>query len=219
MSLVDFITDLIFPPKCKFCGALVDKSSLDPCKKCPPDLWLKGPQAVVPGSNFARCVCSAWYKGALREEVKRFKFQNQPGHAKAYGPMLARTIRFYLPGAYDVITWVPVSWETLEKRGYDQAQLLAEAAAKALGTEALPLLVKAKSNRPQSSLEGADKRWKNVKGVYTVPNAEQITGKRVLIVDDILTTGATLEEAADTLRQAGAAQVVAAAFCRTPSKE
>lgn len=216
MALLDRILDLVFPPKCKFCGALVDRSSLDPCPKCPPGLWLEGPQAVVPGDHFARCVCAAWYTGALREEVKRFKFRNQPGHAKAYGPMLARTIRFYLPGAYDLITWVPVSPETLETRGYDQARLLAEETAKALGTEALPLLEKIKNNKPQSSLEGANQRWKNVKGVYAVPDPAALAGKRVLVIDDILTTGATLEEAARTLRQAGAAQVVAAAFCRTP---
>lgn len=216
MALLDRILDLVFPPKCKFCGALVDRSSLDPCPKCPPDLWLEGPQAVVPGVNFARCVCAARYTGALREEVKRFKFRNQPGHAKAYGPMLAKTIRFYLPGAYDLITWVPVSPETLETRGYDQARLLAEETAKALNTEALPLLAKVKNNKSQSSLEGANQRRKNVKGVYAVPDPTLLAGKRVLAIDDILTTGATLEEAARTLRQAGAAQVVAAAFCRTP---
>lgn len=216
MSLLDRILDLIYPPKCKFCGALVEKSSLDPCPKCPSDLLLEGTQSVVPGDHFARCVCAARYAGKLREEVKRFKFQNQPGHAKAYGPMLAKTIRFYLPGAYDLITWVPVSPETLKSRGYDQARLLAEETAKALGTEAIPLLSKVKNNKSQSSLEGANQRWKNVKGVYAVPDPAALAGKRVLVIDDILTTGATLEEAARTLRRAGAAQVVAAAFCRTP---
>ncbi len=218
MALLDHILDLLFPPKCSFCGALLERTSQDPCPKCPPDLWLEGPQAVISGTSFARCACAAWYTGVLREEVKRFKFQNRPGHAKAYGPMLAKTIRFYLPGAYDLITWVPVSPKTLKTRGYDQARLLAEAAAKALGEQALPLLEKRKNNRPQSSLEGASQRWKNVKGVYAVPDPTLLAGKRVLVIDDILTTGATLEEAARTLRQAGAAQVVAAAFCKTPNE-
>ena len=115
-----------------------------------------------------------------------------------------------------MITWVPVSRQTLKKRGYDQARLLAEETARALGREAVPLLEKARATPAQSSLESAAQRRKNVKGVYAVPRPEQVTGQRVLLIDDILTTGSTLEEAARTLRAAGASQVVAAAFCRTP---
>ena len=219
MSLFNFVADLLYPPRCKFCGALTDRTAWEPCKKCPPELWLKGAQAIIPGTHFARCVCTARYQGKLREQVRRFKFENHPDHAKAYGPMLAKTIRFYLPGAYDLVTWVPVSPQTLKDRGYDQARLLAEETARALGQEAIPLLAKTGRNRTQSSLEGADRRWKNVRGFYTVPGPALLTGKRVLVIDDILTTGATLEAAARALRQAGAVQVVAAAFCWTPTKE
>jgi len=111
-----------------------------------------------------------------------------------------------------------VSQATLEKRGYDQAQLLAEETAKALGTQAVPLLVKIKNNPAQSSLMDGRKRESNVAGVYKVPDPKLVKDRRVLIIDDIRTTGATLEEAARTLRKAGASQIVAAAFCRTPRK-
>lgn len=219
MAIWDSVLDILFPPRCKFCGALMDKSTLDPCRKCESaDFWLTPAQGVVPGTAFNRCVCAAWYRDPLRVEVSRFKFQNHPDHAKAFGPVLARQIRFFLPGAYDVITWTPVSEGTLKKRGYDQARLLAEETAKALGTQAVPLLVKTKNTPAQSSLEDGRKRKQNVAGVYAVPDPSLVKGQRVLVVDDILTTGATLEEAAQTLRKAGASQVVAAAFCRTPRK-
>ena len=217
MAIWDSILDILFPPRCKFCGSLLDKSSLDPCRKCEKaDFWLTPVQAVVPGTEYSRCVCAAWYREPLRTEVSRFKFQNHPDHAKAYGPVLAKQIRFFLPGAYDCITWVPVSEGTLKKRGYDQARLLAEETAKALGTQAVSLLKKTKDTPAQSSLADGRKRDKNVAGVYAVPDPSLVKGQRVLIIDDIRTTGATLEEAARTLRKAGASQVVAAAFCRTP---
>ena len=111
---------------------------------------------------------------------------------------------------------MPVSPDTLRKRGYDQAQLLAQEAAKALGKPVLPLLEKTGKNRPQSSLTHGRERFANVAGVYTVPQPAAAAGQRILLIDDILTTGATLNEAARTLRQAGAGQVVAAALCRTP---
>ena len=219
MAIGDSILDILFPPRCKFCGALLDKSSLDPCRKCEKaDFWLTPAQAVAPGTEVSRCVCAVWYQDPLRTEISRFKFQNHPDHAKAYGPVLAKQIRFFLPGAYDCITWVPVSEGTLKKRGYDQAQLLAEETAKALGAQAVPLLEKIKNTPAQSSLTDGRKRESNVAGVYKVPDPKLVKGQRVLVIDDIRTTGATLEEAARTLRKAGASQIVAAAFCRTPRK-
>ena len=219
MAIWDSILDILFPPRCKFCGALLDKSSLDPCRKCEKaDFWLTPAQAVAPGTEVSRCVCAVWYQDPLRTEISRFKFQNHPDHAKAYGPVLAKQIRFFLPGAYDCITWVPVSEGTLKKRGYDQAQLLAEETAKALGAQAVPLLEKIKNTPAQSSLTDGRKRESNVAGVYKVPDPKLVKGQRVLVIDDIRTTGATLEEAARTLRKAGASQILAAAFCRTPRK-
>lgn len=219
MAWKDRILDLIFPPRCPFCGALLDSSTGDPCPKCRNSaVWLSGGQAVVPGTQFARCVSAAWYTGKLRESFLLFKFKNHPQYAKAYGKMLAEAIRTYLPGSFDLITWVPVSKDTLKNRGYDQARLLAEEAARCLNRQAISLLKKTKQNKTQSSLEGRTARLKNAANVYSVPDAETVKGKRILVIDDILTTGATLEEAARTLRNAGATQVVAATLCRTPPK-
>lgn len=219
MALLRSVLDLLYPPKCPFCGGTGTSGQTGPCPRCQDaPFWLEGGQAVVKGRDFVRCACAAWYQEPLRTAVKRFKFSNQPQYA-AYGAVLAQTIRTYLPGSYDLLSWVPVSPATLKHRGYDQARLLAQEAAQVLNREAVPLLAKTGHNRPQSSLAHGEQRWKNVAGVYTVPHPEEVTGQRILLIDDILTTGATLNEAARTLRQAGAAQVVCATLCRTPSTD
>ena len=220
MALLQALLDLFFPPRCVFCGALTEKSLSGPCPKCKDGpLWLTPEEAVRPGRHFSRCVCAGWYQGELRQSIRQFKFLNHPEYAKAYGPVLARAIRFYLPGAYDVISWMPVSAERLKERGYDQARLLAEETAGALGTAAVPLLQKVTDTKAQSSLQDGAQRWSNVSGVYAVPDPAGVAGRRILLIDDIITSGATLEEGARVLRAAGAAQVVAAAFCRTPQKK
>lgn len=219
MSLVQRFLNLFFPPRCPFCGCLLEEAGPWPCPDCAEgDFWFTDSMAVSRGTAYARCVCAGWYEGKLRESMLRFKFSNRPQYAKAYGPILARSIQTYLPGAYDCVTWMPVSPRTLKKRGYDQAQLLAQETAKALGQEALPLLAKTGKNVPQSSLRDGRLRKSNVAGMYSVPDPAKTAGRRVLLIDDILTTGATLEEGAKTLREHGAVQVVAAAFCRTPAR-
>ena len=144
------------------------------------------------GQNFVRCACAGWYRGGLWDSLRRFKFSGQKGYAATYGPILAQAVRTYLPGSYDVLTWVPVSPARRKERGYDQAQLLAQATAQALGTEAVSLLAKTGHNAPQSSLTQGSQRRSNVAGVYTVPQPEAVAGRRVLGDRRHLTTGATL---------------------------
>ena len=220
MSLRKQLLNLLFPPRCPFCNQPLHDAETGPCPDCQQaPFWTQGAQGGARGQNFVRCACAGWYRGGLRDSLRRFKFSGQKGYAATYGPILAQAVRTYLPGSYDVLTWVPVSPARRKERGYDQAQLLAQATAQALGTEAVSLLVKTGHNAPQSSLTQGSQRRSNVAGVYTVPQPETVAGRRVLVIDDILTTGATLEEAARTLRAAGAAQVVAAVLARTPGKQ
>ncbi len=216
MGLIVGLLDLLYPPRCPFCGALLPREDRT-CPQCADaPFWIRPEQAVTEGRYCSRVVCAGWYQKSLRQSMLRFKFNGRREYARSCGPVLARRIRQFLPGAYDVISWMPVSAVTLKDRGYDQARLLAEAVAESLGTKAEPLLEKTGRNVPQSSLTDRRKRRANVAGVYAVLNPEAVRGRRVLLIDDILTTGATLEEGARVLRAAGAVQVVAAAFCRTP---
>ena len=118
MSLKEALLDLLFPPRCPICGRSSDGEKDAPCPPCrQADFWISGPQAVVPGRAFVRCVCAGWYRGALKESMTRFKFQGCHRYALAYGPMLAEAIRTYLPGSYDCITWTPVSAARRRERG------------------------------------------------------------------------------------------------------
>ena len=127
---------------------------------------------------------------------------------------VAEPVRTELPGAYDIITWVPLSRKRLRERGYDQARLLAKATAKTLGMPLTPTLYKQRNTQPQSGTGDAAKRRANITGAYRMKKGADVTGKRVLLIDDIVTTGSTLLECARVLGKAGAEQVVCATVAR-----
>ena len=108
---------------------------------------------------------------------------------------------------FDVLTWIPISEKRRRKRGFDQVELLAEKLAQELGIMPQPLLKKIRDNPAQSGIVGQAERRANVLGVYQVLNPEQLQGKRVLLLDDIITTGATAGECARVLLTAGAKEV------------
>ena len=189
MSLLSALLDLIFPAKCPFCGRVLDRPGI--CDTCRGELpWTEGADALRRGPGGFLCAAPLWYQGLARE-----------GH---------------FSGAFDTVTWVPVSPRRLRQRGYDQARLLAESACRLWETKPLPLLRKTVHNPAQSGLKEAAARRANVLGVYEAVDPERISGHRILLVDDICTTGATLAECARVLREAGAADVVCAAAALTP---
>ena len=111
------------------------------------------------------------------------------------------------PEGFDLLTWVPVSRLRRLRRGYDQVELLAKAVGRELGMTPVPLLKKLRNNRQQSRIQGAAQRRANVLGVYRAVDPGAMEDKRVLLLDDILTTGATAGEAARVLLTAGAKEV------------
>ena len=212
---INLLLDLLFPPKCVFCGKLLSGDEHGFCGECQKTLpWLIEDAAEQKGEFFSLCVSPLRYQDDVRESLRRYKFSGQQGYCRVYGPLLAQCLHDHLEGQYDLITWVPLSARRLRERGYDQARLLAEAAAKELGTTAVSTLRKRRHNNAQSGLDGEAARRANVLGAYEVIAPELIRGKRVLLIDDIVTTGATLSECARVLRTAGAENVVCAAVAR-----
>lgn len=214
------LLDLFFPPKCPFCGKVLDHAGICPaCEKALP--WTEEGAGLRELPGGLQCAAPLWYEGQVREGLLRFKFQGARAAAGPLGELVARCAAERFSGAFDVVTWVPVSRRRLRSRGYDQARLLAESACRLWEVRPEQLLQKITDNPAQSGLTEEAARRANVLGVYEAAEPERIQGGRILLVDDICTTGATLTECARTLRDAGAADVmcVCAALARRPEKK
>ena len=215
MSLRSALLELLFPPKCPFCGRVLDAPGI--CGACRKELpWTEGDESLCLLPGGLRCAAPLWYEGLAREGLHRYKFQGMSSAAGPLGELVAQCAAENLSGAFDTVTWVPVSAKRLRQRGYDQARLLAERACALWDTAPVRLLDKTVHNPAQSGLKEGAARRDNVRGVYRAADPDGTRGRRILLVDDICTTGATLAECARVLREAGAADVVCAAAALTP---
>ena len=156
-----------------------------------------------------RCAAPLYYEDRVRDSLLRFKFEERPHYARGYAEFLARTAALEFGGEFDLVSWVPVSEKRRRERGYDQAELLAKELCVLWNTNPVRTLAKTVHTPAQSGISAPEQRRANVLGVYEAVERERWLGKRILLVDDILTTGATISEAARTLRLAGAAEVMA----------
>ncbi len=206
MMVVEKILHLLFPPKCILCQDVLENEETDLCKCCRTD----SPECAGVHKNFS--FLDSWtavwyYKGYIRKSILRYKFYGARHYAPAYGRILAMRIAQEYPEGFDVLTWVPTSRLRRFTRGYDQAQLLAEAVGQELGMNPVRTLRKIRHNRPQSGIRGQAKRRANVMNTYEVVSFDAVQGKRVLLLDDVITTGATAGECARMLKTSGAKEV------------
>lgn len=207
--------DLLFPPKCVFCRSLLPDGERDLCPRCRRELpWLSGPEAEQKPEFIALAVSPLRYEGVVRDSFHRYKFYGQTAYAGAYGRLVANCVRMHLDEPCDLVTWAPLSRRRKRERGYDQAQLLARAAAEELDLPLLPTLEKIRDTAPQSGLEENSARRANALGAYRCTDPDGVRGKRVLLIDDVITSGATASECARVLRTAGAKTVFCATLAR-----
>ena len=210
MNLYHFLMELLFPPKCVLCRKLLKSGEIDLCRECRAD----APEYAGKKINirFLDSFAAVWYyEGNVRRSLLRFKFYNARSYGVSYGRILAMRLQREYPDGFDMLTWVPVSRLRKLRRGYDQVELLAKAVGRELGLSPVPTLKKIRNNRPQSRMKDPAARKANVLGAYRLLEAADVSGKRVLLLDDILTTGATAGECARMLRMAGAKEVHCAA--------
>lgn len=210
IGLFQRLLDLIYPPKCVFCGRLLKENETDLCTKCRHSLP-EAPEVIKKGEFFKQCWAVYEYDAAVKDSIHRFKFSGMQQYSEAYGKLIAMKL-LRAKVSTDVLTWVPISKKRLKKRGYDQSRLLAQVVARELDIPCIRTLKKTADNRKQSTVGGAPARRANVLGMYEAYSPERFQGKQVLLIDDVITTGATLSECSRVLLTAGAAQIECAAL-------
>lgn len=212
MSFLKTLLDVLFPPRCVFCSAILKSGKIGVCMSCIENLpYVK--KNELPKIEFVDEFTSPFkYQASVRDSILRYKFDGRSVYATTYAHILAENIRENFGGKFNLITWVPLSNQRLDERGYDQAMLIAMATALDLNDVAVETLRKSTHTEPQSSKGGLSERKANISGAYELTDPELVEGKRVLLIDDIVTTGATVSECARILREGGAAAVYCASL-------
>jgi ComF family protein len=206
MKLFHAISQLLFPQKCLLCREILSSDELDLCHSC----RINAPACPISRKKlpFIDSWAAVWYyEDQVRFSLLRYKFYGVRSYAQGYGRLLAMKLQREHPDGFDLLTWVPISSVRKLRRGYDQVELLAEAVGKELGMKPVRLLKKTRNNPPQSGIVGQAERRANVLGIYQVVQPQLLSGKKVLLLDDIITTGATAGECARVLLTAGAKEV------------
>ena len=217
------MNNLLFPSKCIFCGVAVQPGKLI-CKNCMDDEIIIGGKICTNcgvGKEYCECrghkyhyqrrIACVYYKNSVRRGIARFKFYRQTTLAEYYGRMMAENIRTkYKNISFELIIPVPMHpWNRI-LRGYNCAELLAKRVAE---YHQIPLvtdvLLKQKLSKPQKRVKLPAQRAANILDAFLIRHREKIVDKTILLVDDVCTTGATLNECAKMLRLYGASHVYA----------
>ena len=205
-NFLEYLKQLLFPPKCILCGKVLARDELDLCRTCRATAP-EHPQGKLKIQFVDSTVAVWYYRESVRRSLHRYKFRKARFLAEPFGRMMAMQVLSAGMEGIDLVTWVPVSSLRRFIRGYDQDELLAKVIARELELPCVPLLRKIRHNRTQSGISGYAQRRANVLGVYRPVNEDQLSGAGILLVDDILTTGATVSECARVLLTAGAKEI------------
>src|ERR1700674_972378 len=220
------VVDGVLPPRCLACGETVDEPDAL-CGRCWAGItFFAPPWCVACGLPFPHpmgenALCGAcarerrsWdraravlrYDKNSRRLVLGLKHGDRTHIAAAFGRWMHRAGREVLAGA-DLLVPVPLHWTRLFQRRYNQAALLAQAIRSAGGPDVAPDWLVRRRRPPAQGPLGPAARERNVRGALAVRAGGSVAGKRVVIVDDVMTTGAPVEECARVLRLAGAASI------------
>ena len=214
--IFNLLLKLIFPPRCIFCKGLLDiRSEIDICESCYKGLPFAANRLadlLMEDSNnryYDDVVCVFEYSGAVKASLKRYKFNNKAGYSRVYAELLYREINRRMDvESIDMVMSVPRHIKKELMRGYNQSKLISEAISRKIGIpECSHLIKRTRFTESQSSLDKKD-RYGNIKDAFKLVSFNELMGKKILIIDDIITTGLTLSECARLLKTAGAQKVI-----------
>jgi ComF family protein len=227
--VTSYILDLLYPPRCIFCGILLPVGTkLEICDTCYEKMPMVGgkvcetcgqpmdepygPEQCLDCRKttlyFIQNLPVYEYKGIVRQAIMKLKFYNKKRVARTLGILMADKIKQMtsLP-KFDIITYIPLSKKRLAQRGYNQSKLLCSVIAEELNFPISEnVLWKVKDTPPQSTLN-RDERQHNIKNAFMVKDKYSIKDMIILLVDDIYTTGRTVNECSRLLKKAGAKEI------------
>jgi ComF family protein len=236
-AAVSRLVDLLYPGRCIACGADLAPDHAGPlcleherrvvvledplCDLCGKKMFAQATGELICDEcrertpHFDRAVSATLYNDVMEPLVHRYKYGMRQHLAKPLARWLIAFMRRHVDAdSFDAIVPVPLHWRRYQYRGFNQAIELARPISHELGLPMITrVLRRTRYTLPQVGL-GPDERRQNIKGAFTVRQPERIKGKRLLLVDDVYTTGATLDECARTLKSAGAAEVVGLTLTR-----
>lgn len=214
---------ILFTKRCVLCGEMLPAAGTGKamlCPACAAEVWQSYRCTVMPrvmGANDS--AAALYYTGKVRQAMQRFKFQHKQQYADWFAaqmlPLLAERLDTWQP---DFVTFMPIGFLRMHERGYNQAELLAKAVAEPLDLPCIATLRKRAFTPKQSAQKDAAARQKNAERALLPREITDIRGKSVVLVDDIITTGATAAAAVKLLRKMGAARVYIMAAAHTPGK-
>jgi len=212
---------ILYPNRCEFCGEVIELKDTV-CGKCRYLPVIEPPFCKYCGVNKEACKCDKktneykaviapyYYKNNVQNAIYSFKFRNMPFLSERMGADIAKCVKkYYNQIDFDAVCFVPLYPSSDAERGYNQAQLLAQKAAEEIEVELRPLLKKTIKNKVQHK-QTAKQRKANVFGVYDLTDKEWVKDKTILLIDDVKTTGCTLNECSKMLKIYGAKEVYCA---------
>ena len=218
-SLKRKVLNFLFPPRCVSCG----KGGSFLCRKChnkliylQPPLCTRCSKPIRTGTICSKCQSQTWdidgiysifkYGGAIRQAIIQFKYENIKVLADPLSHCMVEYLKEYNL-SFDVIIPVPIHKRRLRERGYNQSSLLAQRLSRMTRIPVVEgTLIRTRHTPSQAKSDNVDQRRKNIENAFKCVNHD-ISGKRILIIDDVCTSGATLNSCATSLKSAGAASV------------
>lgn len=229
-KIKDFILWLVLTKRCRYCNTLITKDE-DLCGDCRENLpRISGEKCRFCGAAKERCTCKKhrmkfdgitspfYYESGIKESLKLLKFNGKSHLANALAQDVAKCIQKDFDGIdFDFICFVPFSNLQKLDRNYNQSELLAEKVSKILNVPVKNALVKLFDVKTQHDMANQQRKG-NVHGIYDVKYGFDVKGKTILLIDDIMTTGETLNNCAVILKIRGAEKVYCATAAITAKK-
>ncbi len=201
-----FLLETLYPKQCLICGKK-EKDAI--CSKCYNKLKIESKIDTYTNKSFEEHLYIFKYEGKIRQLIINYKFKEKAYLNELFAKIILKNEKICRKiKKYGIIIPVPIHKKRKNERGYNQSELIARKLAKSLKLELVTdSLIKQKNTLPQSTLS-KKQRIENTKQVYKIQNRQKIENKKIILLDDIYTTGATTEECSKILKQNGAKQIL-----------